>query len=275
MLPLSLDRDLCFLDIEATGLNVLRDRIIQIGILKYPKDGGEGRELSLLINPGIPISPEAMQVHGIQPKDVAKKPTFAQVADKILEFIGNADLAGYNSSRFDIPMLMEEFDRVGIQFDVQKRRLLDMQRIFYKMEPRTLKAAYKFYCDKDLEGAHDAMTDVRATAAVFLGQLERYQGADYLDEDGNVVAAPVRPDVKALHEFCNDQRFVDATQKFRYDHNGDIVFNFGKYANQPAAPLLSKDKQYYNWMLNKEFSAQVKQIVRQLVRDYETTKDKP
>ena len=130
MLPLSLDRDLCFLDIEATGLNVLRDRIIQIGIIKYPKDGGEARELSLLINPGIPISPEAMQVHGIQPKDVAKKPTFAQVADKILEFIGNADLAGYNSNRFDIPMLMEEFDRVGIQFDVQKRRLLDMQRIF-------------------------------------------------------------------------------------------------------------------------------------------------
>lgn len=223
----------------------------------------------MLINPGIPISIEAMLVHGIQPKDVAKKPTFEQVADKILQFIGNADLAGYNSNRFDIPMLMEEFARAGIDFDISKRRLLDMQRIFYKMEPRTLKAAYKFYCDKDLTDAHDAMADVRATAEVFWGQLNRYEGVDYVDEDGNVTPSPIQRDVKSLHEFCNDQRFADATQKFRYDHTGQIVFNFGKYANQPAGEVLSKDKQYYNWILNKEFSAQVKQLVKQLVKDYE------
>lgn len=269
MSKIKLDKDLCFFDIEATGLNVLRDRIIQIAIVKYPAKGGDPQELSMLINPGIPISLEAMLVHGIQPKDVAKKPSFAQVADKIYEFIGQADLAGYNSNRFDIPMLMEEFARAGIEFDISKRRLLDMQRIFYKMEPRTLKAAYKFYCEKDMEDAHDALADVKATVDVFFGQLDRYEGVDYIDEEGNVAPSPVQRDIKVLHDFCNDQRFADATQKLRYDHTGQVVFNFGKYVNQPAGEVLSKDKQYYNWILNKEFSSQVKQLVKQLVKDYE------
>ena len=139
-----LDRDICFFDIEATGLSVVRDRIIQIAIVKYKADGSEPEELSLMINPGIPISLEAMLVHGIQPQDVAKKPTFHQVSEKLFNFIGKSDLAGYNSNRFDIPILMEEFARVGIEFDVSKRRTIDVQRIFYKMEPRTLRAALKF-----------------------------------------------------------------------------------------------------------------------------------
>ncbi|MFN7116735.1 MAG: exonuclease domain-containing protein [Saprospiraceae bacterium] len=268
-MDLNLDRDLCFMDIEATGLNVVRDRIVQIAIVKYLASGKPPEELYLMINPGIPISLEAMLVHGIQPKDVANKPVFQQVAKKIYDFIGNADIAGYNSSRFDIPMLMEEFDRVGIEFDMSKRRTIDIQRIFYKMEPRTLKAALKFYCNKDMEDAHDALADVRATIDVFTGQLEKYKGVDYVDEDGNVQKAPIKKSVADLHEFTNDQRFLDATQKLRYDPTGEIVFNFGKYVNQPVGEVLARDKQYYNWILNKEFSSQVKQLVKKIVKDYE------
>jgi DNA polymerase III subunit epsilon len=265
----NLDRDLCFLDIEATGLNVVRDRILQIAIVKYFADGKDPEELSMLINPGIPISEEAIQVHGILPKDVAKKPTFQQVADKIYNFIGDADLVGYNSNRFDVPMLMEEFSRVGIEFDITNRRTVDVQRIFYKMEPRTLKAALKFYCDQDMDDAHDALADVRATIEVFKGQLARYDGVDFIDDDGNVEDEPVKNDIKALHDFTNDNRFLDATQKMKYDVNGVAVFNFGKYTGKPVAETLVNDKQYYNWMLNKEFTSQVKQIIKKLVRDYQ------
>lgn len=268
-MDLQLTRDLCFFDLEATGLNVLRDRIVQIAIIKYPAKGGDPQELSMLINPGIPISEEAMGVHGITPKDVARKPVFAQVAEEIHAFIGNADLAGYNSNRFDIPMLMEEFDRAGLEFDISQRRLIDVQRIFYKMEPRTLAAALKFYCQKEIENAHDAMADVRATIDVFLGQLEYYKDVDYVDGDNQVHKTPIQPDIKALHDFTNDMRFVDATQKMKYAPDGTIVFAFGKYNGQPVGEVLTKDKQYYNWILNKEFSSQVKQIVKKIVREYE------
>ncbi len=264
-----LSRDLCFFDIEATGLNVIRDRIIQIAIIKYFKNGKAPEELSMLINPGIPISLEAMNVHGIKPKDVANKPVFQQVAKQIFDFIGNADLAGYNSNRFDIPLLMEEFARVGIEFDITKRRTIDIQRIFYKMEPRTLRAALKFYCDQEIEDAHDALADVKATIEVFKGQIKKYEGIDYVDEDGNVTPKPVRNDMQVIHEFTNDNRFLDATQRMKYDPDGVPVFAFGKYAGKPVAETLVNDRQYYNWILNKEFSSQVKQIVKKLVKDYE------
>lgn len=265
----NLDRDLIFFDLEATGLSVVRDRILQIAMVKFLKKGGEPEEMSMLINPGVPISEEAMEVHGITPKDVANKPTFQQVAQEIYDFIGNADLAGYNSNRFDIPMLMEEFDRVGMEFNVDNRRTVDVQRIFYKMEPRTLKAALRFYCNKEMENAHDALADVYATIDVFKGQLEHYKGVDYEDEDGKVTPEPVTNDIQAVHDFTNDLRYVDATQKMKYAPDGTIVFSFGKYNGKPVAATLSKDKQYYNWILNKEFSSQVKQIVKKLVQDYE------
>jgi DNA polymerase-3 subunit epsilon len=264
-----LTRPLIFLDIEATGLNVIRDRIVQIGMIKYFPGERESQELDMLINPGIPISAEAMGVHGITPKDLANKPTFAQVSEKLFEFIGSADLAGYNSNRFDVPMLMEEFARVGKEFSIDKRRLIDVQRIFYKMEPRTLRAALKFYCNQEIENAHDALADVRATVEVFKGQLKAYEGKDLITEDGDTIVAPIKEDIAALHEFTSDLRMLDATQKLRYDHNGVVVFNFGKYINQPAAEVLVRDKNYYHWILNKEFSSQVKQIVKKLVKDYE------
>lgn len=265
----NLKKDLCFFDLEATGLNVVRDRIVQIAILKFSPKKIEPDELSMLINPGIPISEEAMQVHGLTNADLANKPTFPQVADKIYSFIGDADLAGYNSNRFDIPMLIEEFGRVGINFDMNSRRTIDVQRIFYKMEPRNLKAAMRFYCDEELVDAHDALADVRATVSVLKGQLEKYAGTDLISDDGEVIPQPVRNDIKALHEFTTDHRLVDATQRLKRDHNGEIVFNFGKYVGKPVGKTLSEDKQYLSWMLNKEFSFQVKEIIRELVSDYE------
>jgi len=268
-MKLNLDRDLCFFDLEATGLNVIRDRIVQIAIIKYSKKDKDPEELTMLINPGIPISEEAMEVHGITPKMLSNKPTFQQVAQKLYDFIGNSDLAGYNSNRFDVPMLMEEFARVGIELDVSKRRLIDVQRVFYKMEPRTLKAALKFYCDKELENAHDALADVQATIDVFKGQLKKYEGVDLKDADGNIIEAPVKNDMQAIHDFTSDLKTIDATQRLKYDQNGVVVFNFGKYQGKPVAATLSKDRQYYNWILNKEFSSQVKQIVKRLVKDHD------
>ncbi len=264
---LNLTRDLVFFDVETTGLNVLRDRILQIALIKYPKGGGEPKELSMLINPSIPIAPDAMAIHGITPKDLANKPTFGQVAQQLYDFIGNADLGGYNAARFDIPMLMEEFARVGLELDVTNRRIIDAQRIFYKMEPRTLKAALRFYCQKELEDAHDALADVRATVDVFKGQLAYYDGKDLYQEEGKVIETPIKNDMQVLHDFTNDLNTVDVTNRLKYDHKGDIVFNFGKYQGQLVSEVLQKDKQYYHWIQEKEFSAQVKQIVKRSMKE--------
>jgi len=265
---LDLDRNLVFFDIESTGLNVIRDRIIQLAMIRYHKDGTPPAEKSYLINPGIPISAEAMAVHGITPQDVANKPIFQILAKEIFDFIGNADLAGYNSNRFDIPVLMEEFARVGLDFNLDNRRTIDVQRIFYRMEPRTLSAAYQFYCNKNIENAHDAMEDVRATIEVLDGQLKKYNGKDFIPEEGEIIPTPIQNDVDALSTFTNDQNVLDATQRLKYDINGTVVFNFGKYMGRPAAEILYNDQQYYHWMLNKEFSHQVKKIIQRLVSEY-------
>lgn len=264
---LHLTRDLVFFDVETTGLNVIRDRILQIALIKLFKDGRPPEELSMLINPGIPISEESMQIHGITPKDLANKPVFAQVAQKIWDFIGDADLGGYNSNRFDLPMLMEEFARVGKEFEVGKRRLIDVQRIFYKMEPRTLKAAYRLYCQQELEDAHDALADVKATIAVFKGQIRAYDGKDLLDEHGNIIPAPIKNDIQALHDFTNDLNFLDATQKLRVQPDGVVVFNFGKYMGQPVKDVLKKERNYGVWIQEREFSSQVKQIIKQMMKE--------
>lgn len=269
MTELNLNRDLVFFDLETTGLNVIRDRIVQIAMVKMHKNGEPPKEFMELVNPGIPISEESMAIHGITPKDLANKPTFRQLAQKIWDFIGDADLAGYNSNRFDVPMLMEEFARVGMEFEIHKRRLIDVQRIFYKMEPRTLKAAYRLYCGREMEDAHDALADVKATVDVFKGQLKTYEGVDLLDEDGNLIPAPIKNDMQALHEFTNDLNFLDATQKIRVQPDGTAVFNFGKYVGQPVKEVIAKDRNYYNWMIEKEFSSQLKQILREMMREIE------
>ena len=265
----NLKKNLVFFDVETTGLNVVRDRILQIALIKFFPNGKPEEELKMLINPGIPIEEEAMAIHGITPKDLANKPTFIEVAQKLYDFIGDADLGGYNSNRFDIPMLMEEFARAGFDFDISKRNLVDVQRIFYKMEPRTLKAAVQFYCNENLEDAHDALEDIRATVKVFKGQLAKYQEVDYIDDDKNVIATPIKNDMSALHEFTNDLKIIDATQRLKYDINGVVVFNFGKYINQPVAETIYKDRNYYQWIMEKEFSVQVKTMVKKLYKEHE------
>lgn len=266
-MELSLTKDICFFDIESTGLNVIRDRILQIAIIKLKHNSSEPEELSMLINPGIPISEEAMKVHGITPKDLANKPSFQQVAQKLFDFIGNSDLGGYNCNRFDIPMLMEEFSRVGLDFTMDNRKVIDVQRIFYKMEPRTLKAALKFYCNTELEDAHDALNDVRATIDVLKGQLDRYQNITIEDEEGNILENPIKNNVTQLHEFTNDLKTIDATQRLKFDEKGEVVFNFGKYQGQSVIKVFTNDKNYYNWILNMEFSQQVKQIVKKIYKE--------
>jgi len=265
----NLEKDIVFFDIEATGLNVVKDRIIKIALIKYSKDKPEPEELCLLVNPGpVLISQESYEIHGISAADVANKPTFDQIADKLWDFIGNADLAGYNSDRFDIPMLMEEFARCGKELDLDIRKTIDVQKIFYKMEPRTLRAAYRLYCDKNIENAHDALADVQATVEVLKGQLKKYDNVKFIDGDGFAHPAPIKNDMNALAAFTSDSRTVDVTQRLKYNQKGEIIFNFGKYAGKNAAEILTRDKQYYNWILEKDFSAQVKQIVKKIVRDH-------
>ncbi len=271
----NLKNDLVFFDIESTGLNVVRDRIVQIALIKYFADGKEAEELEMLVNPTIPISQEAMDVHGITPDKLRGKPTFRDVAQQLYDFIGDADLCGYNSDRFDVPMLMEEFARVGIEFNLDNRKSIDVQKIFYKMEPRTLQAALRLYCGKTLEDAHDALADVRATVDVLKGQIIRYDNVDHVDGDGFTTKAPIKNDMNAIHEFTHDNRLIDVTQRLKYDHKGQIVFNFGKYIGKPVAETLIKDKQYYHWILDKEFSTQVKQLVKKLVKDYGDQQQNP
>ena len=266
-----LKKPIVFFDIEATGLNVLKDKIVQIALIKYSPGKSEPEEMEMMIKPGVPISPEAMKVHGITPEMLEDKPGFIDVAKQIYEFIGDADLAGYNSDRYDIPMLMEEFARAGIELNIDDRNNVDVQKIFYMMEPRTLKAAVRLYCGRELEGAHDALADVRATVDVLKGQLERYKDVDFEDGDGFITKTPIRNDIVALSTFTKNTRTVDATQRLRYDGNGTIVFNFGKYIGKPVAKLLYEDKQYFNWILEKDFSTQVKQIIKKLVKEYESS----
>jgi DNA polymerase III subunit epsilon len=268
----NLSKDIVFFDIEATGLNVVKDRIIQLAMIKYRPGADEAEEWTSLINPGpVIISEEAYRVHGISAQMVANKPRFEQLADKIWDFIGDADLGGYNSDRFDIPMLMEEFARAGKDFNLENRNTVDAQKIFYKMEPRTLSAAYRLYCGKELENAHDALEDVRATVEVLKGQIEKYKDAEYIDQDGNVHPGVIKNDMNALASFTNDSRTVDVTQRLKYNNNGEIIFNFGKYNGQKVVDVLSRDRQYYNWILEKDFSVQVKQIVRKIIKDYESS----
>lgn len=266
-MELNLKNDICFFDIESTGLNVIKDKILQLAIVKIKAVGGPQQELAMLINPGIPISEEAMRIHGITPKDLANKPVFHQVAQQIYDFIGESDLAGYNCHRFDVPMLMEEFSRVGIDFSIENRKVIDVQRIFYKMEPRTLKAALKFYCNKDLADAHDAMNDVRATIEVLKGQLDKYEGKMLLDDDGNETSVAVENDIKKLHDFTNDMKTIDGTQRLKYNEQGEVVFNFGKYAGQTVSQVFKDDRNYFHWIQKMEFSHQVKKIVKTIYHE--------
>jgi DNA polymerase-3 subunit epsilon len=258
MLPLT--NDIVFFDLEATGLNIVQDRIVQVGFVKIFADGRPSEELELKINPTVPVSPEAEAIHGLSNEMLASEPTFKDVAQRLYDFIGEADLGGYNSNRYDVPLLQEEFYRAGIYLDTSKRRLIDAQQIFYRMEPRTLSAALKFYSGKKMENAHDALADVRATVDIFEGQLKMYADADYETDDGK----SIKPftDMDAVAAFCQDDRFLDATRRLKKGPDGRPQFNFGKYAGRAVADVFTENPNYLKWILSKDFSTEVKALVK-------------
>jgi len=250
-MKLNLKRPLAFFDIEATGINVGADRIVEIAILKAMPNGSE-QVLVKRINPEIPIPHVTSLIHGIYDEDVANEPKFAEVAQEIADFIGDADLAGYNSNKFDIPMLLEEFLRAGVDLDMSDRKFVDVQNIFHQMEQRTLKAAYKFYCDKDLINAHSAEADIRATYEVLLAQLQKYENTEFEDKQGKI-CVPVKNDVEALHTFTNLNRTVDYAGRIVFNENGEECINFGKHKGKTLESIFDVEPSYYSWMMQGDF----------------------
>ena len=231
---LRLERPIMFFDLETTGTNILRDRIVEISMIKVYPDGHD-LQRTVRVNPGMPIPAEATAVHHI---------TDADIAAQLAESLAGCDIAGFNSNRFDVPMLAEEFARVGVDFDFTAPRYVDVQTIFHKKEQRTLSAAYRFYCDKDLEGAHSANADTRATYEVLLAQLECY--------------ADLPCDIDGLSDFSMQQKNVDLAGRLVYDDQHREVINFGKYKGQLAADVLQKDPGYYNWIQQGDFPSETK-----------------
>ncbi|HYF31459.1 MAG TPA: 3'-5' exonuclease [Chitinophagaceae bacterium] len=247
-MPLRLKRPLAFIDLETTGTNLACDHIIEIAIIRMNIDGTRQTKRKL-INPGVPIPTGATDVHGYTDEMVKDAPVFKQVANEIKQFIDPCDLCGYNSNRFDVPMLVEEFLRAGLEFDITTRKLLDVQKIFHQMEQRTLAAAYKFYCDKTLDGAHTAEADAVATCEVLEAQLDRYP---QLGES-----------VDTILGFLGEDQVIDLARRFVME-KGVEVFNFGKHKGKPVAEILKAEPQYYDWMMKGEFPLHTKQKLTEI-----------
>lgn len=253
MPKLKLNRAIAFIDLETTGVNIASDRIVEISILKLMPDLASG-ETTLIetfrVNPTIPIPAEASGIHGIFDKDVKDCQTFKQLAPVLLKILDQCDFAGYNSNKFDIPLLVEEFLRAEVDFDIENRKLIDVQNIFHKMEQRTLAAAYKFYCNKELIGAHGAEADVKATYEVLKAQLEKYDSLE-----GNVAF---------LQKFSSANESVDLAGRIVRDKKGVEVFNFGKHKGKPVAEIFKSEPSYYNWMMDGDFPLSTKRVITKL-----------
>jgi DNA polymerase-3 subunit epsilon len=248
-MKLQLSRPIAFIDLETTGVNVSLDRIVEIAVVKIMADGTKQVKRKL-INPLMPIPSGSTEVHGISDEMVKDAPSFKQAANEIKQFMENCDIAGYNSNRFDIPMLIEEFLRAGIEFSVDGRKLLDVQKVFHLMEQRTLGAAYKFYCNKVLEGAHSAEVDATATWEVLEAQVERY---------------PVIGDtVESIVKFTGEDDIVDFARRF-VKEKGMEVFNFGKHKGKPVTQVLKEEPQYYDWMMKGDFPLDTKQKLTEIL----------
>lgn len=247
---LNLKNPIVFFDLETTGININSDRIVEICYLKVYPNGNEESK-TLRINPEMHIPEESSGIHGIYDEDVVNCPTFKEVAKNIARDIEGADLAGFNSNRFDIPVLAEEFLRAGVDIDMSKRKFIDVQVIFHKMEQRTLSAAYKFYCDKNLDDAHTAEADTRATYEVLKAQLDRY--SDDLQND-----------MAFLADFSAYNKNVDFAGRVVYDDNGVEIFNFGKYKGMAVSDVFKKDQGYYSWMLNSDFTLNTKAVLTKI-----------
>jgi len=259
---LQLKNPLVFLDLETTGINVTKDRIVEIAFVKINLDNSEEEKL-LRINPEMPIPPEVSMIHGIYDNDVKDAPTFKQVAKTLAKFIEGCDLCGFNSTRFDIPLLAEEFLRADVDIDLKRHKFVDVQGIFHKMEKRTLAAAYKFYCKKELEGAHSAMIDTRATLDVLKAQIEMYEGVEYEDAKG-LKSKPVVNNVEKLSEFSSYDQNVDFMGRIVFNEKGVEVFNFGKNKGVPVEKVLSEQPGYFGWMMDGEFPLYTKKVLTQI-----------
>ena len=246
---LSLTRPIAFIDLETTGISLSTDRIIEIAIIKILPDGSRQVKRKL-INPGIAIPKESSDIHGITDEMVKDAPTFKQVGNEIKMFIEHCDMGGYNSNRFDIPILMEEFLRAGMDVDLSNRKMIDVQHIFYTMEPRTLSAAYKFFCEKELVDAHSAEADVDATIEVLMAQLKRYNNL------GNTV--------DSILGVIGEDKIVDYARRFCFNDKGEEIFNFGKHKGRLVRDVLKAEPQYYDWMMRGDFPLHTKQKLTEI-----------
>jgi DNA polymerase-3 subunit epsilon len=254
-MELNLKNPIAFFDLETTGINISKDRIVEISILKVHPNGTEEQK-TLRVNPEMPIPKQASDVHHILDEDVKDAPTFKEVAKDLAKFIEGCDLAGYNSNRFDIPLLAEEFLRVGVDsIDMSKRKFIDVQTIFHKMEQRTLSAAYKFYCNKNLEGAHSAAADTTATYEILKSQLERYENLEN--------------DMEYLSKFTTQVKTVDFAGFIALNEDGEEVFNFGKNKGKPVKQILKEQPGYFGWIINSDFPLYTKKVLTEIkLRDF-------
>lgn len=261
-MKINLKRPLAVFDLETTGVNVASDRIVEISILKVFPDGTEEVKTKR-INPQIPIPLEASLVHGIYDEDVKNEPTFSQIGKSLAQFLQNSDLAGYNCNKFDVPILMEEFLRAEIEFDLSNRKIVDVQNIFHQMEQRTLKAAYKFYCEKELVDAHSAEADTRATFEVLREQIARYEHTPFIDKSGKE-SFPIKNDIEQLHAFTSTKQFVDFAGRMIYDEHGKEIFNFGKHKGKSVEEVFKIEPSYYDWMMKGDFPLYTKKKLTEL-----------
>jgi DNA polymerase III subunit epsilon len=261
-MKLNLTKPLIFLDLEATGLSLGSDRIVEIGMVKV-NTSNEVETLNMRINPEIPIPEKISLIHGIYDKDIQDNPTFKEAAPKLIQFIGTSDFAGYNSNKFDIPMLAEEFLRADVDFDLSSRKLIDVQNIFHIMEPRNLVAAYKFYCDKPLENAHSALADAQATYEVFKAQLSRYENTQIENEKGELYK-PVVNDMQVLSTLTNVGKNADLAGRIKYNDKGEEVFAFGKHKDKTIREIFTKEPGYYNWMMSGDFPLYTKKVITKI-----------
>lgn len=258
---LNLKNPLTFFDLETTGINTIKDRIVELSFVKVMPDG-ETKIKTLKINPTVPIPEEISRIHGIYDKDVKDSPTFKSIAKTLAMFLEGVDLAGFNILKFDIPILVEEFLRSDIDFDVSNRKRVDVQKIFHIMEKRTLSAAYKFYCGKELVGGHRAEADTLATYEILKAQVEKYEGKEVIDNLGKKLGV-LSNDMKVLHEVTNSN-MVDLAGRIIKNDKGVEIFNFGKHKLKPVEEVLKKDFGYYDWMMKGDFAQDTKRKLTQI-----------
>ena len=261
-MKLNLKNPIVFLDLETTGLNIVSDRIVELTYLKVFPNGKEEVK-TIRVNPTIPIDPKATAIHGITDEDVKGLPTFNEIARTLANELEGCDFAGFNSNKFDFPMLIEEFLRAEVDIDLKKRKFVDVQVIFHKMEQRTLSAALKLYCNKELVDAHDSKADTIATYEVLQAQLDKYLGSKFIDPAG-VMSDPIQNDIDFLAKFSSHTNNVDFIGRIVYNEKGQEVFNFGKYKGQLVEDVFKKDQSYYSWMMNGDFPLYTKKVLTQL-----------